>query len=601
MSLPSAPLFESLAGAALRSLESEFSYVSVRSGEALFSAGDPGDALYVVVFGRLRALRHGPNGDQILGEVGQGETVGEMAVLTGEPRWATVYAVRDTQLLRLSKAGFERIVDRHPHLMLEVTRQIIARYQRVVHPSSRTNPVAIALVPCHRSIPLGDFAAELIRALSPGRRVLGVDAARVRAERGTPTDQSLDLDAPDLAGWLHQQERAHGHLIYVADPAPSPWTRLCIRQADLVLLVGAAGAAATMEPELLDAIRSSDGASRVRAELVLLYDSQRGMPHGTAEWLARVAPDMHHHLDPDRPRDYDRLARTLTGRAIGLVLGGGGARGLAHIGVIRALEEAGIPIDLVGGTSIGAIIGGQCASGWESARIMAESRRVLVEDGSLNDFTVPVMALLHGRRFFRMLEKLYADRRIEDLPLPYFCASTNLTRSACMVHRTGPLCKWVAASMAVPGLGPPIFDGTDILVDGGVLNNLPVDVMRGFGRGPVFASSVSPAGDLYLDREYEQLPSPWRLLASWLNPFGAPAPVPTIGTLLMRTVSLQGINSGLRGRAGADLLFEPPPEGHKLLDWVALDSIVETGYRTAIPVIERWLAQERTRTTLPAH
>ena len=127
----------------------------------------------------------------------------------------------------------------------------------------------------------------------------------------------------------------------------------------------------------------------------------------------------------------------LTGRAIGLVLGGGGARGLAHIGVVRAIEEAGVPIDLVGGTSAGAIIGGQVASGWDSARILAESRRVLVEDGSLNDFTLPLVALLRGNRYIRMLDKLYRERRIEDLPISFFCVSANLTRSTCMVHRSG--------------------------------------------------------------------------------------------------------------------------------------------------------------------
>ena len=138
-----------------------------------------------------------------------------------------------------------------------------------------------------------------------------------------------------------------------------------------------------------------------------------------------------------------------------------------------------------------------------------------------------------------MLGQLYRERHIEDLPLSFFCISANLTHSACMVHRTGLARRAVAASCAVRGLGPPVVIDRELLVDGGVVNNLPVDIMRGFGRGPVVASSVSPRTEMALDRDYPTYPSPWRLLASWINPFGKPLAVPGIATTIMRTVSLQ--------------------------------------------------------------
>jgi predicted acylesterase/phospholipase RssA len=273
------------------------------------------------------------------------------------------------------------------------------------------------------------------------------------------------------------------------------------------------------------------------------------------------------------------------------------------------LEEARIPIDLVGGTSIGAIIGAQYASGWDSGRMLAESRRVLLDDGPLNDYTLPLVSILRGKRYSRMLEKLFADRRIEDLPLSFFCVSTNLTRSTCLVHRTGKLLKWVSASMAVPGMGPPVFDGKDVLVDGGVVNNLPVDVMRALGRGPVFASNVASRTELCLDQEYADLPSPWRLLLNWLNPFAAPMGVPTMARILMRTVSLHQVNSGgidsgginpaVRQPAVADLVFDPPLENCALMDWRSFDKTVEIGYRSAVATIEAWQTQQRTPS--PAH
>ena len=569
---------------AFRSLESELQIVRLKGGETLFLAGEPGDALYVVVFGRLRALlTGGPQGDRVLGEIGRGESVGEMALLTGEPRSATVVAVRDTELVKLSSDAFQHLVQRDPNVMLELVRLIIARYQRVIRPSDRYQSVALALVPCSSDVPIKDFSDGLVRALSQTRRVFAMDADGVERHRGVRPDQS-DSDGPELAGWLQEHELRHDYAVYAADPRPSAWTRMCVRQADIVLLVGATEGIAQMDPGLLDLVRADE----TRRELALLCDPARQAPQHAAEWLSRLPFTAHHHVNPELPQDYERLARLLTGHAIGLVLGGGGARGLAHIGVIRALEEARIPIDLVGGTSIGAIIGGQLASGWPSTRIFEETRRVLVEGGSLNDYTVPIIALLHGRRFFGMLHKLFGDRRIEDLPIGYFCISTNLSQSTGMVHRSGSLQKWVAASMAVPGVGPPIFDGRDVLVDGGVVNNLPVDIMRGFARGPVFASNVSARVEMRLDREYSDIPSPWRVLFSWINPFGTPMQVPSIASILTRTVSLRQRTPEAVEQDDADLLFEPPSGGHKLLDWHAFDQIVEAGYRSAVVSLEQW-------------
>ena len=573
---------------AFRSLETELTVVHLKGGDTLFTVGEPGDALYVVVFGRLRALLPGRSGDRVLGEIGRGESVGEMALLTGEPRSATVVAVRDTELLRLSSEAFERLIQRNPQLMLEMTRLIIARYQRVISPSERYQSVAVAIVPCTPDVPIKEFSEGLVGALSQTRKVFAVDADAVERARGVQSEQPV-FESPHLARWLQDHELKHDYAVYVAEPRPSAWTRICVRQADMVLLVGGSGRARQIDPDLLELIRADE----TRRELALLYDPARQAPQQAAEWLSHLSFSAHHHIDPTRRRDYERLARMLTGKAIGLVLGGGGARGLAHIGVIRALEEADIPVDLVGGTSIGAIIGGQLASGWTSARILAETRKVLIESGSLNDYTVPVMSLLRGRRYLGVLRTLFDERRIEDLPIEFFCISTNLSQSTCMVHRSGPMLKWVGASMAVPGIGPPVFDGCDVLVDGGVVNNLPVDIMRGFARGPVFASNVSARVEMRLDREYPDIPSPWQVMFSWMNPFGMPMQVPSIASILTRTVSLRQRTPEALEDDGADLLFEPPSGGHKLLDWHAFDQIVDASYRSAVQTLEQWSRQRR--------
>ena len=272
----------------------------------------------------------------MLGEIGRGESVGEMALLTGARRSASVAAIRDTELVKLSKESFERMVERQPQIMLAITRLIINRYQRVIGPAERAQPETLALVPCNPGIPVAEVAAGLARSLPNSSRLLTVDSGLVKRELGIDVNHpSPGGEETELAGWLHEQEMQPGLLLYVADPQPSPWTRICVRQADVVLLVGAAGGAEQLTPGLLDLLGTRDPMAGARRELVLVYDSAREQPHGTRQWLARVPVSAHHHLDPKLPRDYDRLARMLTGRALGLVLGGGGAEGSRTSGSSR--------------------------------------------------------------------------------------------------------------------------------------------------------------------------------------------------------------------------------------------------------------------------
>ncbi len=566
-------------------LKAQLSRVRLDAGQVLFRAGDPGDALYMPVYGRLRALLD-DGGDQptVLGEIGRGEAVGEMAVLTDEARSATVCAVRPIELVRLGSDGFQRLVEHHPAVTLELTRLIVDRYRRTLSPRQPGRPTTIAVVPTHPEVPVTSFTRRLAQALEAHHPLLHLSSERLGDLRG-----GADPDNPDdpgFLGWLHDMELRYGALLYEADATPTPWTRLCAGQADTILIVGSLEEARPPDPDLLKATRVGGEMVGPARELVLLRRSATGLPTGTERWRSWVEPDEHHHVDLDRDDDFARLARLLAGEALGLVLGGGGARGWAHIGAIRALGEAGIPLDLVGGSSVGAMIGAQYASGWSPERMREENRRVFIERGSLNDYTLPVHSVLRGRRYVGALGTLFGERRIEDLPRSFFCTSTNLTRGERVVHRSGLIRRWVRASMAVPGLGPAVFHDREVLVDGGVLDNLPTGVMRAQGRGPVYAVSVSPEEELALDQDYSDMTSPWRYLLSRLNPFGEPLRIPTIGSMLLRTVSLPAQDSGMKGKEAADLVFRPPLEGYRLLDWDAMDEVIEIGYRTAVSVLE---------------
>lgn len=582
--LASSLLFGELDAEMLRWLAPRCTRVHVRGGETLVRQGDAGDALFVVAYGRLRVVLIDETGaGRILGEIGRGETVGEMALLTGEARSSSVIAVRDSEVIRVGRDEFERLTTDHPRMMLELIRVLIARYQDALREQRAARLSTLAVLP-HAAVPVRVFTRELVRVLRCHvPRVLHVDAERARAAVDQRRGGAERIAS--LAAWLHDVELEHDLVVYEADPDDTAWTTACLRQADTILHVGSGGADPPQSPpEALSHARS--GAVRPRTELVLLH-APGAPPSATAAWL-RTLPgvDQHHHVTVDDNRDYDRVARCLLGTGIGLVLGGGGARGLAHIGVLRALDEGGIPVDRIGGTSAGANVAAMHALGWSWDRILEQTRRTFVDGGSLQDYTLPVHSLLRGERYHRIGEVLYGDARIEDMRIPFFCVSTNLTRGEAFVHRTGLVRRGLRASMTVPGIAPAVFEGREVLVDGGVLNNLPVDVMRSLGPGSVIGVNVSPRQEMRLDADYADTPSPWRSLAGRL--FGAPSRIPTIASILTRVATIPRVAVESDPRNQPDLLLEPPVAGFKLLQWSAIDALVEIGYRHALERLEQW-------------
>ena len=270
----------------------------------------------------------------------------------------------------------------------------------------------------------------------------------------------------------------------------------------------------------------------------------------------------------------ESLVRQLTGRAIGLVLGGGGARGFAHLGLMRALEELRIPVDVTGGSSMGAFISALLACGYSSHEMLHLLRETFVTHNYLNDYMFPRIALIRGRKFLRRLRDIFGEQKIEHLRKPWFCVSTNLTRGTAVVHDQGPLEIWLAASMTVPGIAPPLVYKGELLADGAVVNSLPTDVMQGLERGPIIASDVSTEGDIRATGM--EGPDPEGLL-NWTGP-GEP---PNLRDILFRTATLTS-ESGVRRRAAsADLYLRMPVGGIGMFEWKRVEEIVERGYQFA--------------------
>jgi NTE family protein len=493
-----------------------------------------------------------------------GETVGEMALLSGQPRSATVLALRDTELARLSKSAFDTLIDRHPRSLRFITDLLVRRLQKPPRMTPAMEaPGTVAIFALDRAILEDDFSRQLAKAYAE----IGMKASVLdRSAEARPIE------------WFNALEDDHDIVIYEADFDASEWTRTCLRQADRLVLLASATHPLTESPAILDLVINNP--RRAPVELVL-YRGAAEYPSQTLPLMERLDVSLQHHVRAREGRDFRRLARMISGRAIGLVLSGGGARGMSHVGVIRALREAGVELDLFGGTSMGSIVAAGAALGWNDDELKRHMREAFYDDNPVSDYTVPLIALVRGRKTTSFLRRHLEHHRIEDCLYPYFCVSTNLTECRQRIHRTGPLWSATRASVAIPGVLPPVIDGNHILVDGGMLNNLPIDVMGEMRRGPVIASDVSRNYAFRATIDDIDQRSLWQLASH------ARRGTPNIVTLLIAAATASSAAQGLDFHARADLLIEPALSEINMLDWKAFNHVVEAGYRCTLEVLEQ--------------
>jgi NTE family protein len=569
----SLPLFQELDAATLDAIGAEIELFALPGGTTLFDVGDAPDALYFVISGALGAYTPMPNGHRrLVGRIMSGETVGEMALISGKPRNATVIALRDSELGRLARAAFERLMLLHPQGLLCISRLMVQRLESVQRQvrGRRAIPRTFAILPHDPAVACTPFAATLVRHLQAAGRTELVSAQR---------------SVEHTTEWFHRIERGNEFVVYLCDPAPSSWTKLCLRQADVVLLV--AQVAPTTESAPLNdwpvpAAQESAVIPIQRTEVVLLHE-QSIISGTTAPWLDLRPGVPHHHVRSEA--DIARTARLLIGGGLGIVLSGGGARGFAHIGVLRAIREAGITVDAVGGTSIGAIIAAGFAMEWSDAELTARVRRSFVETNPLNDYTLPLVSLVSGRKVSRLLQREFAATAIEDVPLPFFCVSSNLTTGQMGVHRRGELWRWLRASVAIPGILPPVVHNGELFVDGASINNLPVDVMRDAGLGRIIGVDVGGDRVFTTDSVDSDAPPLWKIV-QW---FSRRRQRVNILQILWRAGMINSASNRAARHEISDLLLQPPLEQIDMLNWQGFDRAIDAGYRYTVKRLEGWL------------
>jgi len=574
-----------LIDATLRSeLRSHLSWVRLARGELLFNAGDAADAVYVVARGRLGGFRvDSDGGDELVVEIPAGEPVGEIELLTKEPRAMTVRALRNSEVVRLSAEGFDTTIARSPQALVPLARTLAVRLRALATGThTRAAVRTIALVPSDASIPIEALARTIEQGLRDAGAVLNVGAdylEQIHAGAMAASTGNTTL-ALRLTDWLTSAEGGHDFVLYRCDPGPSLWTKLCVGRADRVLVV----ARAKDQPTLGSVQRQVEEVSPSSRELVLLHDDGSTLPSGTAAWLRLVAPARHHHVRLDHPEDALRVARFLTRRAVGVVFSGGGARGYAHAGVLRALREQRIAVDFVGGVSMGSMPAAILALGQGHAELMSAFKRVFVDPNRpTKPYTLPLLSIFSMHRAERALHAVFGDTQIEDLWLNYFCVATDITAGEARVFRQGTLWRAMRASGSFPGLFPPLPDAGHLLVDGGVLTNLPVDLMQKLCPGPIIASDVSKDADVEMtvDSALTAAPSVSRMMWTMLNPFAPRLKFPNLTAVLSRSLGVREAGERAQLRRSTAYCFVPPVSQFALDQIRSLDEIAAIGYEYA--------------------
>ncbi|MBC7841384.1 MAG: cyclic nucleotide-binding domain-containing protein [Gemmatimonadaceae bacterium] len=499
-------LFADLDGAELAWLQTALVWQRVDGGSVLIREGDDADALFLVRAGRLQVLRETSAGQRHVSWVGTGESVGEDGLLTAGRRACSVRAVRDSTVARLDRNTIVSLLDRSITFARALARALAAQvsgHAVASHRRARTFAV-LPLTDPARMRGLADSLADAMRA--EGRNPTLVDAERVDRTLGKHAARTRrgDVGETVLIEWLDQLEREHDAVLLLCGAEADSWSRRAIRQSDHVLLVADATSAPTRRPIELSlfgdptqrgefSLDDTNGGRR-RHHLILLQRETISEAHGTAAWLIERPQHTHHHVRDAHDADVARVARRITGRAVALALSGASSRAPAHLGAVRALDEHRLPVDIVSGSSSGAGVAALVACGYTSQQALPLLERIVQEcSPRMQQLQPPLTAFTSGAAADRALQSAFGSRMLEDQLIPAVITAVDIRRHRLVQLTRGPIWKLVRASGSLPLLWPPVWHEGDLLVDGGIISYLPVEV---FGdeteAGLIIASNLDP-------------------------------------------------------------------------------------------------------------
>jgi len=553
------PFFAELEATTLAAIASVSRWQSLPGGWELFAQDTKSDALHINISGRLIVVRTNQDGDDdVVGYVRAGEPVGEMSALSDEPHSASVYALRDTELLSIKLEDVDQLIRHHGDFAAALARIVLDRARHPKASFQQSAPRIFAFIASSPSIDVNAHVNELVTRISK---------YQVNVTSFSTAEEAPDSRAFDLV------ENAHDVVLLAAKVDHSPWYRFVLRHADRFMVL----ARRDGRPSKPFPLTADDGARARKFRLVDLVMLAEGVKTtSAAQWMDAI--DASRIINLRNDSCVDRLARIIAGKSIGVVLSGGGARAYAHIGAIRAMREAGVPIDFICGASMGAVVAASVSMDWAQEDMERRIIEAFVDSNPLGDHVLPVVALTRGGRVETRLTQHFGDAQIEELTTPFFCVSSNIVNGTARIHTRGSLGRALRASIALPGILPPVIEGDALLVDGAVVNNFPTDIMTSTHRGITIGVDVAREGVIDIEA-FRDPPG----FFSWVMQHGF-SEAPPIVSLLMRTATAR--REDLSTERPADIMIAPDVSGVDLREWKKFDLAVAEGYKSATAAIE---------------
>jgi predicted acylesterase/phospholipase RssA/CRP-like cAMP-binding protein len=589
--------FNKLDRSTLTKLVSSMKLIFLEGGEILINEGECENSLFIVYHGRLRVYKtvfplesdqeseiiSKKYHEEMICEIAQGELVGEVSFLINSSRTRTVRAIRDSILLKLDQNYINQQDIQHINVLLSMSLSSLRRLVKTNKSTeNKLNISNIAIAPAGNSnhIP---FVEPFVKALNKIKPTILVNRSYCLKHFGEDIMDSRidDQYHTKLTTWLKSLEQQYSYVVYEADHQMTPWTNRCMREADKVLFI----AQSNIDPTL-NAIEHSVFNEKINClpitDLVIIHPEDTASIVNTQKWLNDRLVHLHHHIKLNIPGHFSKLCRYIAERSFCLILNGGGARAWSHLGVLKAIEELHIPIDFIGGTSQGALIGGMYAqSGLAVTNELCEKFGVQ----SNNDYTFPLLSILKGKKVTHIFKQCFNETHIEDLWTSFFCVSTDLSQDKLYIHNRDLLWKAIRASTSLPGIYPPFVSKEgNILVDGAVMNNMPVDIMRKQVGGCKILTVSCNFNQGKQNRKSPMGPwvSGWHFLKELILSGKNIKNFQTICTILNTSLKLASTEHQQSMERAADYLLKVDTSRFDFLDFRSIHKIREIGYVTAM-------------------
>lgn len=504
--LKSSNIFSSLDDPTLFKILSKFKKVYLRRNKILFRQGELSNSLYLLVSGKIAAfITTEKNEILLINEVLPGSIIGELTALSHEPRSTTAKAVKGSILLQLTSEDFVDICKEFNSVSLEVINTTLRHSRDIIKLMSNKGNIKkhIAIIPANKQIDLKLFHETILKNSHHDENIVFLT--------DHPEDPMSIKELHEFHHYINQLDKENKTIVFIINSFHSILSSLCFGReiVDMIYVVGIGGSNPYLSQETR--VKLDTNKYKIKPELILLHTNTQNAPKHTAKWLKLTRFNLHHHIRYDHEGDWKRLLRFITGNAIGIVFGGGGLRCWAHLGALKALIQLNIPIDVVGGASAGAIVAAYYAlkrsyqNPTEDPIDLRELSHLTRQAISLKNLTWPSASLFDGKHYTQKLQTIFGKNRIENLWIPCFCISTNLANSKQIISRKGFLWKIIRGSTSLPFVFPPVVVNGQLHVDGGLLNNLPVDIMKNTlsNRGKIIAIELTRSDE---DTNYYKFP-----------------------------------------------------------------------------------------------